>query len=169
MSNTLKIWRHPLTLTAVAALVIGGSVAGLTRFVNNDLEHQSRLVNFSSRGPIGTGPECLLSAFVIAERTQTVVVRARGWTQAAPGAPEVPRAVRLRVVRHADGLDVGRNEGWRSAGNERLWGDLKHLAPAEERQPACVMRLEPGGYSAFLENIAGEGGVGSLELFVIQR
>jgi hypothetical protein len=72
------------------------------------------------------------------------------------------------VVRNTDGKDIDRNERWRVAGNERLAGDLKHLAPPDERHAACVVRLEPGAYSAFLETLSGQPASGSIELFVIQ-
>jgi hypothetical protein len=163
------IVQRPLFLTAAALVVTFGVGVGLTELIESDLRHQSRLVNVSCRGPSGTGPDSVLAAFVIAERPQTVVVRARGWSAPQPNATEVPRDVLLRVVRNADGVDVARNERWRVAGNERLWGDLKHLAPGDPRHSACVVTLPPGGYSAIVEDRPGQRGLASIEVFVVQQ
>jgi hypothetical protein len=161
--------RRPVVLAGAALLVTFAVSAGLTSLIDSDLDHQSRLMNVSCRGPAGTGPECLLAAFVISDRPQTVVVRARGWAPARATAPEVPRDVLLRVVRNADGVDVGRNERWRAPGNERLWGDLKYFAPGDERHSACVLTLPPGGYSALVEDRAAQPGLAFIEIFVAQR
>ena len=159
---------RPVVLAAIALLVLFAVGAGMARMVRNDLDHQSRLVNVSCRGPAGTGAQCLLAAFVVSERPQTLVVRAHGWSM--PGAAaETPHDVLLRVVRHSDGIDVGRNERWRVAGNERLSGDLKPFAPADERHSAVVLDLAPGSYSALVEDRASEPGMALIEIFVVEH
>lgn len=162
-------WRKSFVLGAAALLVMAGVAAGITKLVDADLQHQSRLMNVSCRGPAGTGPDCLLAAFVIVDRPQTVVVRARGWSMPQAGTPEMPHDLLLRVVRNADGVDVGRNERWRAKGNERLAGDLSKLAPPDERQSATVLTLPPGGYSALVEDRSAQPGMAFIEIFVVQN
>lgn len=162
-------WRRPLVFGATALLVTFGLGASVTKFVRDDLGHQSRLMNVSCRGPSGTGPESLLAAFVITDRPQTVVVRAHGWSAPKPGVPETHHDLTLRVVRNADGTDVGRNERWRAQGNERLTADLKHFAPTDERHSATVLTLPPGAYSALVEDRSGQPGMAFIEIFVVQQ
>ena len=166
---TNRVLRHPLFLAAAAVAVMFGVAAALTQLIESDLSHQSRLINVSCRGPLGNGPESALLAFVISERPQLVVVRGRGWSKASPNAPEVAHEVRLRVVRNADGTDLGRNESWLAPENKRLRDDLKHLAPGDPKHCACVLTLPPGGYSALIEDRTGRPGLGGIEVFVIQK
>ena len=159
----------PVALSLAAIITLLLAVAGVVRMVETDLEQQSRLVNVSARGPAGTGPEAMLVGFVVSDFPQTVLVRGLGPSLAKAGtANAIPELV-LRVVRHADGTDVGRNERWRGPGNERLWGDLKHLAPAEANDAACVLKLAPGGYSVLIEGRNGAKGIASIEIFVIKE
>lgn len=168
-TTTHRIPRHPVTLGLAAIAIMFGVAAGLTHLVEGDLRHQSRLINVSCRGQLGNGPDSALLGFVISDRPQLVVVRGRGWSRAAPNAPELSHDVRLRVVNNADGVDLGRNEGWRGPGNERLLHDLKHLAPADPKHCVCVLTLPPGGYSALVEDRAGKSGMAGIEVFVIQQ
>lgn len=164
-----QIVRHPAVMALSALVVMITVAAGLTRLVEHDLNHQSRLINVSCYGPIGNAPGCALLAFVISEKPQTVVVRGRGISSPRAGAPEEHHEVRLRVVSHATGEDLGRNENWQVPANRRLQEDLKHLAPADPRQSACVLTLPPGSYSALVEDRAGRPGTAGIELFVVQQ
>lgn len=151
---------HPLALAAVGLIAAVGTVAGVAHLVDTDLAQQSRLMNVSCRGPAGTGPDAMLVGFVVNDRPQTLVVRAQG---------VAPAEIVLRVVRNADGKDVGRNSQWRAPGNERLEGDLRHLAPPNSRDAACVLTLEPGAYSALVETKGGAKVTAGIELFVVKR
>lgn len=170
MSGGAAGWiRQPWLLAALGAAALGAALLGIAHIVRGDLDRQNRVANVSARGPAGTGPEALLVGFVVADRPQTVVVRALGPTLAKGGLAGTLQELRLRVVRHADGRDVGRNEAWRVPGNERLWGDLRHLAPPEAREAACVLRLAPGGYSVVVEPIRPERGLAGVELFFVKE
>jgi len=171
MMSGVRIGRswHAAALAA-AGLVVGFlAVAGVRRFVASDLRQQSRLVNVSARGMAGAGPEALLVGFVVEQEAQTLVIRALGPTLARAGlTAALPRLV-LRVVRNADGREVGRNEAWQAPGNERLSGPLRHLAPPDPNDAACVLRLPPGGYSVLVEPRGAPAGVASVEIFVVRE
>lgn len=163
------------TFTATPMLVIGGAllttfavVAGVTHLVRNDLDRQSRLINFSARGRAGTEPDAFLLAFVVADQPQTVVVRAQ--PVSLPGKESVAAGadLLLRIVRNADGVDVARSEHWRTAGNERFLSDLKPYVPTDPRNPACIVTLAPGGYSALVEDRSGAHAAVWVEAFVIR-
>ncbi len=166
--NFPSLVHSPIVLLGSAIVVVAAVTAGLTRFVEADLGHQSRLVNVSCRGPVGTGPDCALVGFVIAERSQTVVVRAGGRSAGSAGSPGQQHDVLLRVVNNATGADVGRNQHWRATGNERLEGELKAFAPSDPRHAGCVLTLPPGGYSALVEDRGGGPAIASIEVFVVQ-
>lgn len=166
-SSAAPFFRRPGFAIGGALLAMFGVAAGVTHLVHRDLEQQSRLINLSCRGPAGTGPDSLLVGFVISERSQTVVFRAQR-AAPLPAAASDPGLL-LRIVRNADGVDVGRNERWQVPANERLQGDLKVFAPADPRHAACVLTLPPGGYSALVEDRAPGGrGLVSVEVFVIR-
>ena len=170
MSQLLHgISRHPLVLAGCALLAAVGSAALVGHLVDADLRQQSRLMNVSCRGPAGTGPEAMLVGFVVTDRPQTLVVRAQGASLDGGGNAAGLSEILLRVVRNADGVDVGRNAQWRAAGNERLEGDLKHLAPAHAQDAACVLRLAPGAYSALVEPKGGQKGMAGIEIFVVKE
>lgn len=161
--------RYPVALTIAAFVVTFVVIAGVAHVVESDLARQSRLMNVSCRGPAGTGSDAMLVGFVVSDHPQTVVVRGLGPSLARGGNAAALAEPRLRVVRNHDGTDVGRNERWRVPGNERLWGDLKHLAPPDPNESACVLTLPPGGYSALIESRNGAKGIASIEIFVIKR
>jgi hypothetical protein len=161
--------RHPLLLAGCALLATLGAAALIAHLVDADLRQQSRLMNVSCRGPAGTGPDAMLVGFVVNDRPQTLVVRARGESPGGAGNAAGLSEIVLRVVRNADGVDVGRNEQWRAPGNERLQGDLRHLAPAQAKDAACVLRLAPGAYSALVEPKGGQKGMAGIEIFVVKE
>ena len=163
------LFRSPVILALTALVTMVLVVAGVVRLVEADLRQQSRLVNVSCRGLAGPGPDAMLVGFVVSEAPQTVVVRGLGPSLAKTGTANAITELTLRVVRNADGVDVGRNEHWHEKGNERLWGDLKHLAPAEVNDAACVLTLQPGGYSALIDGRNGAKGMASIEVFVIKE
>lgn len=165
---------QPALLGAVALIAIFSVVAGAAHVVRRDLAAagggggSNRLINVSCRGPARNGADAMVVGFVVEGGPQNVVIRGLGPSLARAGVAGALMKPRLRVVRHADGVDVGRNESWRVAGNERLWGDLAHFAPAEREDAACVLTLLPGGYSALVEPQSGTGGVAGIEIFVVR-
>lgn len=161
--------RHPVVLAGAALLAMFGAVAGVAHLVKADLARQSRLMNVSCRGLAGTGADAMLVGFVVSDGPQTLVIRGIGPSLAKGGETAALSELVLRVVRHADGVEVGRNEEWNAPGNARLTGDLKHLAPLDPRDAACVLTLEPGGYSALIEAREGKRGVASIEIFVVKE
>jgi hypothetical protein len=169
MSGGFFAGRQPLLLAALAAAALLAALFGIAHFVRSDLDRQNRVANVSARGPAGTGPEALLVGFVVTDRPQTVVVRGLGPTLGKSGVAGALQELRLRVVRNADGKDLGRNEAWQAPGNERLWGDLRHLAPPDSRDAACVLRLEPGSYSVLVEPLRPARGLAGVELFLVKE
>lgn len=168
MKPMLQFLRSPVMLAVAALLAMFGVVAGAAQLVETDLRRQSRLMNVSCRGPAGSGPDAMLVGFVVSDRPQTIVVRGLGASLARGGNAAALSELVLRIVRNADGVDVARNEQWRTRGNERLWSDLAHLAPADPRDAACVVTLPPGGYSALIESRTQQRGLASIEIFVVK-
>jgi hypothetical protein len=160
---------HPLWLGLFGLAAGFAAVLGVVRLVESDLRQQSRLVNVSARGPAGGGSGALLLGFVVEEAPQTLVIRALGPSLAKGGVPAALARLTLRVVRNADGKEVARNEAWQAPGNERLTGPLRHLAPSDPNDAACVLRLPPGGYSVLVEPRGTATGVASVEVFVVRE
>ncbi len=164
-----SITRQPLWLGLFGLAAGFVAVLGVVRFVESDLRQQSRLVNVSARGMAGGGSEALLVGFVVEEAAQTLVVRALGPSLAKSGVGAALPRLTLRVVRNADGKDLARNEAWQAPGNERLSGPLRHLAPPDANDAACVLRLPPGSYSVVVEPRGTKAGVATVEIFVVRE
>lgn len=168
-AKRLSVWRYPLLVLGAGLLVTTLIVFGVTEIIKREAQPQNRLINVSARGMVGPGADSLLVGFVVEEQPQTLVVRGLGPSLAREGGPPALPQVLLRVVRNADGVDVGRNSAWRSPGNERLWGDLKHLALPHAAEAACILTLAPGSYAALIESPNAQRGLASIEVFVVRE
>jgi hypothetical protein len=154
-------------LAFLAVLATGAAVAGALHLVKLDFQRQSRLINVSCRSMVGEGGEPFIAGFVIADHSQTIVVRALGPSLEMSDGREPLQQPRLRIVRHSDGAEIARNEGWNVPGNERLWEDLRPYAPRDLREAVCIATLPRGGYSAVVESRTGVPGMAALEIFVV--
>ncbi|MDO8540114.1 MAG: hypothetical protein Q7S40_06685 [Opitutaceae bacterium] len=158
---------RPSLAATFAVLTTLAVVTGLVHLLKRDFRRQSHLINVSLQAMVGVGGRPMIAGFVIADHSQTVVVRALGPSVARPADVAPLTQPRLRIVRNRDGVDVAMNEGWRVAANERLERDLKPYAPPDPREAACVLTLPAGAYSAVIESRDGSPGLAGLEIFVL--
>src|SRR6185436_11870604 len=97
---------------------------------------------------------------------KTVVVRARGPSLAGAGISNPLQNPTLRLVRAADGATIAENDNWEQAANA---GALLQsgFAPSSSAEPAVLMSLLPGGYTAVVSGVAGGTGVAIVEVFEV--
>lgn len=143
--------------------VVGGASASA-------LFPQSRLVNLSSRGVVGTGENALIAGVVVNDtNAKRYISRAVGPGLAAFGATGVVTDPQLSVFTR-DGVEIYRNTGWetgpdaadlpayfRAVGAFPLISGSKDSALADEKRS--------GAYTLQITTPSGQEGIGLAELY----
>jgi hypothetical protein len=118
------------------------------------------LVNISARGEVLTGDNVMIGGFIIqGDGPKTVVVRARGPSLAAPGTLADPS---LQLF--SGQTQIGSNDDWRTAPNSAEL-QASGFAPADDREAAILVTLNPGAYTAIVSGKGGTTGIGIVEVF----
>jgi hypothetical protein len=123
-------------------------------------QSESKLVNISSRAEVQEGPQRLVSGFVIqGDEPRTILIRGRG------------PSVNLKTATIEDPfIELWQGSALRDFNDD--WGDATNAAeiiatgkaPADAKESAILMTLEPGAYSVFLRNVTGDPAIGVLEV-----
>lgn len=167
MSASYPRWPRPGWLACAGLLATVAVVIGWTRLMEIDTRRRSAMTNASCRAYVGAGERVVIGGFIIQDRPQTVLIRVSGPSLATHGLIECLRDPRLRVVRSSDGAELVSNDSWRDGASERFAQDLRSLAPADPREPACVLKLAPGAYASIVESADGVAGVALLEIYTL--
>jgi hypothetical protein len=126
-----------------------------------------RLIGLSTRMQVLTGNDVGIAGFAIAgSSAKTVVVRARGPSLAGSGIPNLLQNPTLRLVRAADGVTLATNDNWEQASNAGLLLQ-SGFAPTNSAEPAVLMSLPPGGYTAVVSGVGNATGVAIIEVFEV--
>jgi glucose/sorbosone dehydrogenase len=129
-----------------------------------------RAVNLSTRGHVGTGNDVLIGGFIIAgDRPKTVVVSGAGPSLQSAGVPGPVPNPRLTIVSQ-DPLPtvIATNDNWQDGPDAARIADAG-LAPADPREPAVMLTLQPGAYTAILEDAGGATGQGLVGVFEVDH
>lgn len=144
--------------------------AGVAIIEVYDLDSSStdaRAINVSTRGKVQTGNEVMIGGFVIdGTQDRLVVVRALGPTLANFGInnPLLDPSIELRRATPTGSELVRSNDNWREdAGQVTLTS--KGLSPPDDREPAMVVILAPGSYTAIVRGKGETTGVGIVEVY----
>ena len=124
-----------------------------------------RLVNVSTRMAVLTGENVLIGGFIVQGATpKTLVVRARGPSLTPFGITNALANPRLDL--YAGPTVIASNDDWGTAANAP---DLvaSGLAPGNAREPALLVTLAPGAYTAMVTGVGGTTGVGIVEVFEV--
>lgn len=132
----------------------------------------SKLLNISSRGLVGTGANLLIAGFVVGGSTpKTVLVRASGPALAAspfnvPGTLADPQ-----LQLYSGSSLLASNDGWgggapivaaAAAVGAFAWSD------PGSNDSALLMTLSPGAYTAVVSGASGDTGVSLVEVYDVQ-
>jgi hypothetical protein len=123
------------------------------------------LVNIATRSRVLTGDNLMIAGFVIQGTSpQTVVVRARGPSLAGSG---VTNALSDPVLSLYSGQNViASNNNWQTASNASTL-QSSGFAPADSRESAIYITLNPGAYTAIVQGAGSTTGVGIVEVFAV--
>jgi arylsulfate sulfotransferase len=152
---------------AYTAIVTGkNSTPGIGLFELYDLStlSNSKLVNMSTRGSVGTDDNVLISGFIVGDvANATVVVRALGPSLASFGVSG-PLSDPMLTIYDANGSAIASNDNWQSDTNNI---DLQKngLAPANPLESAIVLHPPAGAFTAIVRGVNGATGVALAEVY----
>lgn len=133
----------------------------------------ARLRNVSARSRVGIGGDILIAGFVVVEGRQTLLIRGPGPTLGAapfnvPGALSDPQ---LRIFRGSTVL--AENDDWSKASNATQIAAVAAQVGAfalqpDGRDPALVVTLPPGAYTAQISGVGSTTGVALIEVYEVR-
>jgi len=127
-------------------------------------QSNSKVVNMSTRGSVGTGDDALISGFIVGDvASATVVVRALGPSLASYGVSGVLSNPTLTIY-DSTGSVIASNDNWLDDVN---WTDVrKHgLSPTNSSESALVLHLPAGAYTAAVRGANGATGNALVEVY----
>jgi photosystem II stability/assembly factor-like uncharacterized protein len=129
------------------------------------------VANISTRLPIGTGDNLLITGFIItgpAGSTKKVLVRGMGPSSNVPGALADP-TLELHDV---SGAIVASNDNWRTTiigglitADQQADITATMAAPGNDAESALIATLTPGQYTAQVRGVNNTTGIGLAEVF----
>ena len=139
---------------------------GLVELYDLSPVSNSKLKNMSTRGSVGTGDNVLISGFIIGDvGSGTVVVRALGPSLASFGVSN-PLSDPVLTIYDSKGSAIVTNDNWHDSVN---WTDVRKngLAPPNALEPALVLHLPAGKYTAIVSGANDATGVSLVEVYTL--
>ena len=114
-----------------------------------------------------TGNDVMIAGFIIqGSGPQTVVVNDAGPSLSAHGITNPLANPTLTLVRSSDNAIIATNDNWQAAANAAAI-QASGFQPANPLEPAIMMTLAPGAYTAIVQGVGGTG-VGLVGVFRVQ-
>ena len=119
-------------------------------------------LNISTRLNVLTGDNILDAGFIIiGSEPKTVLIRGLGPSLVNQGVSGALPDPSLELHHETD--TIAANDNWRS--NQESEIEATGIPPTDDAEAAIVMILEPGTYTATLEDISGNTGIGLIEVY----
>jgi hypothetical protein len=154
----------PGSYTAVVSGAGGGQGTGLVEVYEMD-GNAVRMMNISTRGPVGMGGEPLIGGLIVqGGASKRIIVRALGPSLAGGPSPlSGALADPTLELRDSSGNLLAANDDW---GNSPQAGEIAAtIPPANALESAIVIALNPGNCTAIVRGANGASGVGLVEVF----
>ncbi|MGI8436477.1 MAG: matrixin family metalloprotease [Chthoniobacterales bacterium] len=159
---------------AIIAILAPGSYTAIVRGANNtagialvegyELDtNDSRLVNLSTRGRIGTGDQVLIGGLIVRGASpKNLVVRALGPSLAAAvsGALANPAL----EIYDGNGAQIAANDDWQTSSQVSSIA-TSGLAPTSPFESCVMTSFAPGNYTAIVRGANNTTGVGLVEIY----
>ena len=168
--------------SALIATLETGNYTAIVRGANNetgvaivevyDLDSgtpTARLGNIATRGHILTGDNVMIGGFIIrGDLPKRVIIRSRGPSLNLNGAPLSGRLTDPMLELHdGSGALMMANDNWRSSQEAEV--DASTLAPTDDREPAIVVTLPPGNYTAVTRGTGETSGIALIEIYDLDQ
>ena len=127
---------------------------------------QHHLANISTRGFVSTDQGQLIGGFILRGGPKMVIIRASGPSLTAVGVSPVLADPQVRLFQGS--ALIAQNDNWQSASNV---SDLlaTTIPPADPREAAILIRLEPGDYTTVVSGADNGTGIALVEVYEIDR
>jgi hypothetical protein len=126
----------------------------------------SKLVNMSTRGSVGTLDNVLINGFIVGDvDSATVVVRALGPSLTSFGVSGVLSDPVLTIY-DSTGSAIATNDNWQDNVNA-IDVQRNGLAPPNPSESALVLHLPAGAYTAIVSGANGGTGIGLAEVYTL--
>jgi hypothetical protein len=125
----------------------------------------SQVANISSRGFVDTGDNAMIGGFIVGGASSggsTVVVRGIGPSLQSAGVANALSDPALEV-RDANGALLAANNGWKETQQAQI--QATGIAPTSDLEPAALLTLAAGSYTAVVRGQNNTTGVGSVEVY----
>jgi len=166
-----------LTPGSYSAVVTGkGTATGIALMEAYDAATTTtaaRLVNLSARTQVGTGAAILIAGFSITgDALKQVLIRAVGPSLAPFGVTGVLADPQLALFRQGSAAAIQQNDNWLAAPNVAQIGLVgaqvgAFALPANSRDAALLVTLEPGAYTAQVSGVGNTAGVALVEIYEV--
>ena len=117
----------------------------------------SKAINISTRAKVLLGDNVLIAGFIISGGPKTVLVKALGPTLSALGVPGVLSNPMLTL--YAGQTPIASNDDWGNAAEVAAMR-ASGRAPASSAESAILVTLNPGAYTAIVQGVASDTGIG---------
>jgi hypothetical protein len=128
------------------------------------------LINISTRGQVLTGNDVMIAGFIVGgSQSKTVVINVAGPNLVQYGIPNALMNPKLTVVRSSDQAIIATNDDWQAQANPADVAAIMATGfqPNHPAEPALLLTLPPGAYTAIVEGVGGTTGVGLVGLFAV--
>jgi hypothetical protein len=126
---------------------------------------QVRLTSMATRARVASGDDAIIGGFmVLGFDPLTVLISAVGPSLTQAGIEHPLDDPKLTLVRSSDGAIIAFNNNWVVAPNAAAIA-ASGLAPADPYEPAILVTLAPGAYTAIVTLASGDGGTGMVQIF----
>lgn len=154
---------NPGAYTVVMRGAGGSTGVGLVEIYDLASTVDSKLINISTRGSVGTGVNVMIGGFIVqGQQPRRVIVRAIGPSLTAQGVNNALQDTRLQLF-SGDNL-VKENDNWRTGGQEQEI-NATTIPPSDDRESAIVATLVPGAYTVVAKGAGDSTGVGLVEIY----
>ena len=128
-----------------------------------------RLANISTRMQVLTGNDVMIAGFIIGgQSSKQIVVNVAGPSLAGFGIANPLANPTVTLVRSSDNAIIASNDNWQAASNAAAI-QASGFAPANPLEPAILMTLAPGAYTAIVQGAGGTTGVGLIGVFEVDH
>lgn len=166
-----------LTPGSYSAIITGkGAATGVALMEAYDASTtntSAHLVNLSARTNVGTGGAILIAGFAVqGDAPKQVLIRAIGPSLTQFGVTGVLADPQLALFRQGANTPIQQNDNWLSAPNVAQLGLVSaqvgaFTLPANSRDSALLVTLDPGNYTAQVSGVGNTTGVALVEIYEV--
>lgn len=166
-----------LTPGSYSAVVTGKTaapgIALMEAYDTSTTNTSAKMVNMSARTSVGTGGSILIAGFAIqGDAPKQLLIRAVGPSLTQFGVTGVLADPQLALFRQGSNTLIQQNDNWLTSPNAAQLGLASaqvgaFTLPANSRDSALLVTLEPGSYSAQVSGVGNTTGVALIEIYEV--